>query len=205
MIGFSGYGYVLDEKNKQHFIGVKNVGKDFCADIFKEEFLKLFPNGNVIKISFADQLKNLVCNLFQLDRDFYDTPENKEIIIEHLNMTFRSLLEKIGLFLKNLDQNIWIRLLFQEIEKKQNPQKDELILIPDVRFPDEWKAIKEKNGILCQVQRDLTMTTTTPQKIVNLHPTNSHYEEIIPDYQIHNNNDSDLSEIIRKILISNAS
>lgn len=156
---------------------------------------------------------------------------------EQINV--RNLLQKIGTecFRDNLHENTWVNALFadykekivhypltkeqEEYNNKQTrpvPSVNEKLdfpnwLITDLRFPNEYQAIKEKDGICVRVHRKNINTISpigTPievdRNISGLHT--NHLSEIALDnhtfdWEINNNSSiEDLVEKVRKMLIN---
>jgi uridine kinase len=67
--------------------GKKGRGKDTVAGIIQE------LRKNCKNYHFALKLKQRVCSEFNLDLDFYNKPENKEIPIKHMPSTANGLLD----------------------------------------------------------------------------------------------------------------
>jgi hypothetical protein len=94
---------------------------------------------------FADPLKECVQQLIK-SPDLH-TQSGKKYYIEWLGMTARELLQKFGTAIREgVDSDFWVKLLL-------NNSKNEDIIIADVRFPNEVKAIKEAGGIIVRIER----------------------------------------------------
>lgn len=123
--------------------GYKRAGKDTTAKMLKEIF-----EDNQFKVeilSFADTLKNIACEIFDISREDLDDLKNNEIQlgINYHNedkkrydfkviTNFRKVLTKIGNeALKPIfGENIWVK----DIEKKIAASNADIIIIPDFRF-----------------------------------------------------------------------
>ena len=135
--------------------GLIGSGKGTVADILVRDY-------KFKKISFADKLKDTVAHLFDWDRAMLegDTKESREW--REAEDTFwtketgksinpRLVLQLFGTdcMRKGFDENIWVSFVKKEIIS--NP--DVNYIVPDVRFPNEIKVIKELNGQIWQVRR----------------------------------------------------
>ena len=135
--------------------GLIGSGKGTVADILVEEH-------NFIKLSFADKLKDGVASVFGWDRAMLegDTVESRnwrESVDEFwTNETGREITPRLVLQEFGTDcmrngfyQGIWVSLVKQEIIN--NP--DNKYIVPDVRFANEIKVIKDLDGEVWNVRR----------------------------------------------------
>ena len=140
--------------------GKAGSGKDTAAkmlevlyanpDISYEDFAnKRYKNFADIQIvHFADSLKETVQVLFRIGEWETNTQEGKKTTINWIGKTVRELLQGIGQGLRDaIDPNLWVKILFANTEGWTN------YIIADVRYPNEIKAIKERNGILLRIDR----------------------------------------------------
>ena len=140
--------------------GKAGSGKDTAAkmlevlyanpDISYEDFInKRYKNFADIQIvHFADSLKETAQVLFRIGEWETNTQEGKKTTINWIGKTVRELLQGIGQGLRDaIDPNLWIKILFANTEGWTN------YIIADVRYPNEIKAIKERNGILLRIDR----------------------------------------------------
>ena len=192
--------------------GLIGTGKDTVADI-------LVNNYNFIKVSFADKLKDGVATVFSWDREMLEgtTDESRtwreqkdEFWSRETNehITPRLVLQMFGTdCMRNGFYNgIWVSIVKQQIIN--NPNKN--FVIPDVRFPNEAKMIKEVNGEVWRICRG-----PDPQWFIsyvkdNVVPTDVHESEwqwakLDFDCVIHNNDTIiDLKNQVSDHLASNA-
>ena len=140
--------------------GKAGSGKDTAAkmlevlyanpDISYEDFANTrYKNFADIQIvHFADILKETVQVLFGIGEWETNTQEGKKTTIEWIGKTVRELLQGVGQGLRDaIDPNLWVKILFANTEGWSN------YIIADVRYPNEVKAIKERNGILLRIDR----------------------------------------------------
>ena len=100
-------------------------------------------------VHFADTLKETAQVLFRIGEWETNTQEGKKTTINWIGKTVRELLQGIGQGLRDaIDFDIWIKILFANTEGWSN------YIIADVRYPNEIKAIKERNGILLRIDRE---------------------------------------------------
>ena len=140
--------------------GKAGSGKDTAAkmlevlyanpDISYEDFVnKRYKNFADIQIvHFADTLKETAQVLFRIGEWETNTQEGKKTTINWIGKTVRELLQGIGQGLRDaIDFDLWVKILFANTEDWSN------YIIADVRYPNEVKAIKERNGILLRIDR----------------------------------------------------
>lgn len=118
--------------------GKKRTGKDTVAQFIRE----LYYPTPVHKIAFADALKDEVARSARISLDFIE--KNKE--------SFRLILQGWGSdFRRNLcNKNYWIEKWCQKILKIDD---ESIIVTPDVRFQNEFDAIKQVGGYILRVVR----------------------------------------------------
>ena len=134
--------------------GKKGSGKDTFAllleDLFREQEIE------VITKAFADKLKQC-CAIISGQFEWILYNQNiKDKKAGLLNMTNRELMQKFGDLTRQLDPDIWIKLTL-ESEYKIAP---DVLIITDVRFKNEAKAIKDKGGILIRMESDRSKEDT---------------------------------------------
>ena len=135
--------------------GLIGSGKGTVADLLVKEH-------NFLKISFADKLKDGVATVFGWDRAMLegDTDTSRKWREKEdkywsketgRKITPRVVLQECGTecMRDGFYDGIWISLVKQKI--LQNPKTN--WVIPDVRFPNEIKLIKELQGKVWQVRR----------------------------------------------------
>ena len=137
------------------FVGFIGSGKDTAAD-----YLVNFHGFR--RDSFASTLKDAVSNIFGWDRTLIEgrTTESREWRdqvdtwwAERLNMpnlTPRWILQQWGteVIRNGFHNDIWIASLENKMRKTHDN-----VVITDVRFPNEIKAIKKANGKVFRIRR----------------------------------------------------
>ena len=111
-------------------------------------------------------------------------------------MSVRDLLQKLGTeaMRNGLHQNVWVNALFADFKEDMH------WIVTDMRFPNEYKAIKDKGGITIRVNRPGHGTSMTD--LASAHPSETALDGFEFDYTI--NNDGDLEKLIslvREILV----
>lgn len=138
------------------FAGKKFSGKDTCANIFSDYLSSL--SFNCTLFSFAYPLKEACKILFNFtDKQLAD---NKEVHDNYWNVTPRKILQYVGtdLFrnqlsnvIPNIKDNFWIYNMNLRIKICNS----DYIIITDVRFNNELEFIKNNNGIVIFIDRDI--------------------------------------------------
>lgn len=136
-------------------VGLIGSGKDTIAS-------HLVKGYGYERYSWATPLKDITAALFGWDRDMLEgtTPEQREKreqvdpwwdkkMDKYDLVSPRWVLQFIGteVMRNTLHQDIWVLAGMKRIADKQN------VVIPDTRFPNEIKAIKEMGGLIWNVQR----------------------------------------------------
>jgi hypothetical protein len=103
-------------------------------------------------------------------------------------MSVRDLLQKLGTeaMRNGLHQNVWVNALFADFKEDMH------WVVTDMRFPNEYKAIKDKGGITIRVNRPGHGTSMTD--LASAHPSETALDGFEFDYTI--NNDGDLEKLI---------
>ena len=135
--------------------GLIGSGKDTVAS-------HLINNHNFVKISFADKLKDAVASMFDWDRNMLEgqTAESRnwrekpdEFWTNEIgkDITPRLVLQRFGTecMRQGLYDGIWVSMAKKKILDNPNTNW----IIPDVRFPNEVKMIKEIYGSVWRVTR----------------------------------------------------
>ena len=135
--------------------GLIGSGKDTISD-------HLVKDHKFVKISFADKLKDTVATLFEWDRDlldgkteqsrlwreqedhFWSKELKKKVTPRYVLQVFGTECMRDGFY-----DGIWVSML----KKKVTENPDINWVIPDVRFENEVKVLKEIGGEVWWVKR----------------------------------------------------
>ena len=187
-------------------------------DLEKEEIknTNLFPsyrliNKKVNTVEVFSSMEDLVERLNHLRSVYLEVYSEKELDDlfeqEPIYITPRLLLQTIGTeIVRTINPDIWVNSLFKTYEKYNYAEsisgtekvtalfKFPNWIITDVRFPNEVKAIKEKDGIIIRINRESAYNSNHSSEIAL-----DDYEDF--DYTIDNNNCIDcLIEQVKEIL-----
>jgi hypothetical protein len=179
-------------------------GKDTTANIIKSTDVD--SKWQIKKFAYklkqiASIISGIPIHLFE-DQSFKETymsdvwdlyvKEDKTLFSEngaynsqrHVKMKVRDFLQKIGTeaMRDKLHYNTWVNALMVDYKKTKNSEEEYVMpnwIITDVRFPNEYDAIKKQNGIIIRVNRDSTIT--------NNHVSETALDNHEFDYVINNN------------------
>ena len=134
------------------FSSAKEGGKDMAQGIMERVF---YDAGiRTTSIRFADPLKDLVATLFGWDRERMDTDhEYKETVDPFWGISPRVALQKVGtelfregVLFTEFKISMWVDKFYLScskfMEECQRLGENRIIFCPDVRFNDEFVAIK---------------------------------------------------------------
>lgn len=131
--------------------GKKFHGKDTAANIIAK-----YSTSNVIRLSFAQPIKQALSFIHVIPMDYFNDPDLKEKPLPDWNgRTPRELAQWLGtdIYRNMFDRNIWIKNMELRIKKYLNSEMDTLILITDVRFEDEAEFVKNIGGNIWKIDR----------------------------------------------------
>ncbi len=164
----------LNSKRKIICLGGKiGSGKDTTAGILVREY-------GFKQLSFASKLKDITALAFGWDRDMLEGNTNesrtwREEVDSTWNITPRDALRKVGyeMFRQNICDDFWIRIMQQQIDKID---KDQDIVISDVRFENEMEFVKSINGVLVYIENNTIQNTILQGTI---HPSDAGITKLI--------------------------
>lgn len=120
-------------------------GKDTVGALFK------LQNNNIRIEKFANTLKDVVQLLTNCDRADLEHQQGKNKFLPEWGLTLGQFLQIFGTDTcrYNFNKNIWVIALLS----RYNSNCD--WVVTDVRFPNEAQAIKDNNGYLIRVDRNI--------------------------------------------------
>jgi hypothetical protein len=206
IIGISGYaGSGKDTVGKivQYLMGGKQDPFAFSIEdaINKpEEYDWVLDDSSDWEIrKFADKLKDIAAHLLGVEPEDFEDPEFKKSVLPSMwwttcdeglqPMTVREFLQKLGTdaMRNGLHTNVWVNALMADYEctpadRAPGGWDCDNWIITDTRFPNEAKAIKEREGIIIRIDRP-------GFKPVNAHPSETSLDKWDFDYRIANVSD----------------
>lgn len=104
--------------------------------------------------AFADPIKNIALRMFpQIPREYlFGNSELRESLVPETDFSCRHLIRKIGRFGRELDQEIWIKSLFDDIETYLLGG-DQPVIISDLRYKNEYDYLKNKGYMVVRINR----------------------------------------------------
>jgi hypothetical protein len=168
------------------FSGRKQSGKTVCSEFLKN-LLESNGYNNVPIYNFADPLKEDICiNMFGLTySQCYGEDEQKNQLVDaywdNKQLTARDLMQLIGTDLfRKLNSNIWVNALINKIKR----QNFEIVIVSDCRFPNEVETIKNNNGLVFRLSRDIYKSDHISESVLD----SSNYNWSNFNYVIDNKN-----------------
>lgn len=146
------------------FIGLghyKRTGKDSFANFLIQEIARFSPQTLVVKRSFAWKLKQICHELYGWaglrEPEFYETKEGealREIVLPALGKSPRQIWVDFGTdaVRDRVYPDTWRDFVFKADQSTGGRQPD-VMIVPDVRFPNETAEFEVRNGILIKVVR----------------------------------------------------
>jgi len=129
------------------------TGKTTIAEMLQKELTR--RNIHTIIWPLAEELKAIAFRLYQwaglhcgVYYEITDRAKERYEKLRGLPYTPVELWVKLGNAIRSVDEASWVNYIFQEFNDSHD-----VLIIPDVRFPSEVKAIRERGGLLFKVTR----------------------------------------------------
>lgn len=166
--------------------GRARSGKSTLAKYLRTEYQ--FQNKKVIISPYTKYLKNYIEEI--TNKKVTETEKPRELLQQISSKVIKGALGKKDFFIKRQIEDIEIYSYFADV-----------ILIPDVRFPEEIQSIKEKfiDTISIGVIRENYVSDLTKEQQQDITETalNDYHEY---DFEIQNNEQTNLEEIAKKMI-----
>jgi hypothetical protein len=134
----------------------RRVGKDTFANFLVEACRERDPKFAIRKRSFAYKLKQVCHDLYGWaglrEPEFYETLEgekHREVVLPEIGKSPRQIWIDMGT--KAVRQHVYEPTWLDYLLKGQHDL--DVMVIPDVRFPNEAEAIREAGGVLVKIVR----------------------------------------------------
>ena len=139
--------------------GKKGSGKDTIYRMFVDRN----PDKTIFNVSFADKLREVVFDLFIPESRGLKVDDLKELEIKELQLpggkTIREVLQLVGTDVaRKIDTNCWIKAWNKKISRYYKSyggleENEPIIVVTDVRFPNEVEIIQERGGKVVRLLR----------------------------------------------------
>lgn len=156
------------------FCGYAGVGKDTAANAIGEYCERQL--GKPGRFAFADPMRDMLLALgvpaeYMVDRNLKEQP------IPGLGRSYRQLAQTLGTEWGRVchGEDFWVRALAARVDKFDG----DVVLIPDVRFPNEAKWIRSQGGYLARITRPAWAA-------VNPHESERHVAEMSAEFEMLN-------------------
>jgi hypothetical protein len=178
------------------------LGEDWIRYAYANGFDKQYRNGK--EVATVMNSESCTKERYEAERSI-----NWETAYKY-EWTPRSLLQYIGtdLFRDKILDNIWINALFSKYIDKADRTSEGILskkpiypkwIIPDLRFPNELQAIKNRGGITIRVNRALYKKGEPNDIFKKEHPSETALDDVTFDYTINNN--GSIQELINQVKI----
>lgn len=153
-------------------LGFSKTGKDLIAKMIHD-----YSYGWENK-KFSGKLKTVASIITGIPERYFEDQEFKQSFLgpEWNHMSIREFLQVLGTegLRDNLNKDVWVNALFADYDDSKR------WVISDVRFPNEFSAIKERGGVTVRIHR-------RGIKPVNEHSSETALDSYKTDYVIYNN------------------
>ena len=178
--------------------------------------MPIYEIDEIEVVRFADPVKDIVCLLIGCTREQLEDPEFKDKplsidwgtvdistqeieghsvnLMRYELLTPRRMLQKIGTdaIRNHLHTNTWVNVFLRKYEEAKS--KNHWMIVPDVRFLNEYDAIKKEMGLLIRVEKEGLDSKDN-------HPSEVSLDEQEFDHHILWNSPEDLFNQVKQILI----
>lgn len=138
----------------------KYTGKNTVASLIQKTICNTHPGVSVQIGSFAAKLKDICHQLYAWDgmkdaTHYEQYPNEKNMLLPIIGKTVRQIWIEMG---TDAVRNHVYDLTWVKCALYPKPEPD-VLLLPDLRFKNELKAICDRDGIIVKVQRDMIIET----------------------------------------------
>ena len=132
----------------------RGTGKDTLCRMVQKNLRLRHRNLRVNVMGFADQLKTVCYNLYgwlgvKPPNYYEENPAEKDTPMMSLPCNWKTVREMwigVGHHMRTLDRAVWLNALLRT-------QTCDVLLIKDLRFPDELEAVRNQHGLCCRIDR----------------------------------------------------
>jgi hypothetical protein len=125
------------------FAGVKGSGKNTAAMEIQRIFGEQRSSGLVVEFAFADPLKNIIHESFDIDNGHAD--EIKRLNIKPFNgLTLRQVYQRLGEAIKSrFGQDIWADFAVNRMQEFVDVINPDIIICTDLRYTNEEAHLRK--------------------------------------------------------------
>lgn len=133
------------------FAGKAYSGKDTA---YEELQLLMVKNIAMHDMQFAAGVKLMCAQVYQVSAFKFYTAKHE--MCEKYGLTYRELMQKFATdFARNMiDKDFWVKYLAHEYAEITATNVYDLISITDIRFDNEAKWIRDRGGIIVNIEKD---------------------------------------------------
>ena len=169
------------------FAGQMYTGKDTSANIW----IKHHSAFKYSRIAFANGIKDICKSMLGLSDADVNTPDGKKRFVPEYGKTVREILQGVGEGMRSyVSRDIWVHVTMLKIQKVLE-LNDTSILVTDVRYPNELKALRNAGFTLIKLKRNTG--------VIDKHPSEQDLRDELFDYIVDNN--GSLEELEEKLLL----
>ena len=139
-------------------LGRAGSGKDTVADAIIESVGLSQANRGIVRIAFADKLKDVVSDVYGIPRYYFDDRVLKNTPHKKLGgKTPRQAAQVIGTegFRNLIDQNTWTN--YAMANAREWIEEGTNVIITDIRFDGEFFAVKDDGYPVLHIYRDISL------------------------------------------------
>jgi hypothetical protein len=125
------------------FTGIKGSGKNTASDAFQEIFSNKNNIGLTVEFAFADPLKNIIHETFDIDNAHAD--EIKRLNIKPFNgLTLREVYQRLGEVIKSrFGQDTWAEFAVKRMQEFVDAIEPDIIICTDLRYTNEEAHLRK--------------------------------------------------------------
>jgi len=166
----------------------RRVGKNKIAELLQSSLRSKGSTLNIQTISFAYLLKKVSAELFGLESpEHYEAyPADKEKVIPRLGKSPRDIYIELGNSARAIYPSVWIDQVFK--------QDCDVLIITDLRYPNEAQAVHDNGGYCIKVKRDVPQSNDVADTALDGY---EHWDVVLDN----NGSMKDLYATIEKVLV----
>jgi hypothetical protein len=125
------------------FTGAKGSGKNTASEAFQDIFGKNVKAGLTVEFAFADPLKNIIHETFDIDNLHAD--EIKRLNIKPFNgLTLREVYKRLGEAIKSrFGQDTWAEFATRRMQEFNDAVTPDVIICTDLRYTNEEAHLRK--------------------------------------------------------------